>query len=60
MAKRKNDLNRYNYEREEEMEINRFRRVEKQRKWKFDSRNVDKYFSEEYDEDGNYEKGFSR
>jgi hypothetical protein len=56
MAKRKHDNSDFFYDREEEQEVNKIRKVGPQRKWKFDSRNVDKYFSEDYDGEDDYEE----
>ena len=56
MAKRKHDSSDFLYNREEEQELNKIRKVGSQKKWKFDSRNVDKYFSEDYDGEDDYEE----
>jgi len=56
MAKRKHDSSDFLYNREEEQELNKIRKVGSQKKWKFDPRNVDKYFSEDYDGEDDYEE----
>jgi len=53
MAKRKG-ANFFDYEKEEQREISRIKRVGSKDKWKFDKSNIDKYFSgddNEYEED---------
>jgi hypothetical protein len=55
MSKRRKDLFQEDFSRDKEelREISRFSRVERNRKWKFDRNNFDKYFEEDYEEEIN-------
>jgi hypothetical protein len=49
MTKKKNMTS--NFEREEDREMKKIHRVGQPKKWKFDKNNVDKYYSEEYEDE---------